>query len=290
MSLDARAADPAAAEMRESCACPLCGADRPVHAGYAMDGYEAVRCGACGAWYLSPRLAEAAMAAAYARDDYFEGGDSGYAAYAAQEKSLRGTFRRLLGEMRGRGIAGGSLLDVGCGYGYLLDEARPFFAQRAGTDFSPAAAERARSFGAEVWTGGVDAVPPGRVFDCVTALHVVEHVYHPHPFVAQLAERIRPGGWLVLAAPDAGSFWRRLMGRRWPSWKFPEHVMFYDRTTLERLVRALPRAAEIVPLPYPHAFPLSEVAAKLRLRAPKAIAGRNLWLPATTVCVAARLR
>ncbi|HET7230473.1 MAG TPA: class I SAM-dependent methyltransferase [Longimicrobium sp.] len=279
----------AVAATRETCACPLCGASQPVHAGYAMDGYEAVRCGACGAWYLSPRLTEAAMMAAYARDDYFEGGEAGYAGYAAQEKSLRGTFRRLLGEMQRRGMTGGGLLDVGCGYGYLLDEARGFFAERAGTDFSPAAAGQARAYGAEVWLGGADAVPAGRRFHCVTALHVVEHVYHPHQFVAELAELVEPGGWLVLAAPDAGSFWRKLMGRRWPSWKFPEHVMFYERATLERLVRGLPRTAQVTTLPYPHAFPVSEVAAKLRLKAPGPIAARNLWLPATTVCVAARL-
>ncbi|HEU4454878.1 MAG TPA: class I SAM-dependent methyltransferase [Longimicrobium sp.] len=274
---------------REECPCPLCGADRPERAGYRADGFEAVRCGACGAWYLSPRLTEEAMLQAYARDDYFEGGESGYAAYAAQERSLRGTFARLLREMRGRGMTGGSLLDVGCGYGYLLEEAAGFFDVRAGTDFSPAAAEEARGRGAEVWVGGVEAVPEGRLFDCVTALHVVEHVYHPHDFVQALAGRVRPGGWLVLAAPDMGSFWRKGMGRRWPSWKFPEHVMFYDRRSLERLARGLPRVAELRPLPYPHAFPVAEVAAKLGLRAPGLLASRNLWLPATTVAVAARL-
>lgn len=278
-----------AAGEREETPCPLCGADRPARAGYRQRGFEAVRCGGCGVWYLSPRLTEAAMLRAYTRDDYFAGGESGYAAYAAQERSLRGTFGRLLRELRRREMAGGALLDVGCGYGYLLDEARGYFDRRAGTDFSPAAAERAGATGAEVWVGGVDAVPPGRRFDCVTALHVVEHVYHPHGFVAALAERVRPGGWLVLAAPDVGSFWRRLMGRRWPSWKFPEHVVFYDRASLEGLVRTLPGLAEVRPLPYPHAFPVAEVGAKLGVRVPGAIGRADLWLPATTVAVAARL-
>jgi SAM-dependent methyltransferase len=283
------AAPAAPADERESCPCPLCGAYRPQSAGYRQGGFEAVRCGACGAWYLSPRLTEAAMLRAYARDDYFGGGESGYASYAAQERSLRGTFRRLLGEMRQRGMTGGSLLDVGCGFGFLLQEAEGCFDLRAGTDFSPAAVDEARRRGGQVWLGGTDAVPAGQTFDCVTALHVVEHVYHPREFVAELAARVRPGGWLLLAAPDMGSFWRRLMGRRWPSWKFPEHVMFYDRRTLERLVRTLPRATEVEPVPYPHAFPIAEVAAKLGLRAPASIAARNLWLPATTVAVAARL-
>ena len=91
-------------------------------------------------------------------------------------------------------------------------------------------------------------------------------------------------GSLVLAAPDAGSFWRRGMGRRWPSFKLPEHVLYFDRHTLGRLM-AESGLVDLAPVPYPHAFPLPLVASKLGWRLPRTLQGINLWLPATTVAV-----
>ena len=54
------------------------------------------------------------------------------------------------------GLTGGDLLEIGCGYGYLLDEARAFFERRVGTEFSPQGAEIARATGAEVFVGGIE--------------------------------------------------------------------------------------------------------------------------------------
>ncbi|MGE3468665.1 MAG: class I SAM-dependent methyltransferase, partial [Pyrinomonadaceae bacterium] len=84
-----------------------------------------VRCTECSMHYLYPRLNEAAMQRFYREDDYFVGGVSGYSdsSYSDQERALRSTFRCLMDNMKKRGLAGGSLLEVGCGYGYLLAEA-----------------------------------------------------------------------------------------------------------------------------------------------------------------------
>src|SRR5947207_15737744 len=105
---------------------------------------------------------------------YYAGGECGYAdtSYVAQEPALRATFKRLLANLATRGLTGGDLLEIGCGYGYLLDEARPFFDRRVGTDFSPEAADIARTTGAEVFIGGFEQIPPERKFDCVVATQV----------------------------------------------------------------------------------------------------------------------
>jgi hypothetical protein len=72
------------------------------------------------------RLIEIAMQEVYREPSYYEGGESGYAdtSYAAQEFALRAMFQRLLQNLAKRGLTGGDLLEVGCGYGHLLDEAR----------------------------------------------------------------------------------------------------------------------------------------------------------------------
>lgn len=271
----------------ESTVCPLCNSadSNMAYAGKGFAPYSVMRCAGCSFHYLSPRLKEAAMLACYEDDRYFEGEAHGYGNYADQETALRATFRRLLKTMARRGVTGGTLLEIGCGYGYLLDEARPYFDYRVGADFSAAAVRAAKVFADAVYQGGVDAIPDAELFDCVIATHVVEHVYHPREFIDALLKHVRPGGCLLVATPDMGSFWRVLMGRYWPSFKLPEHVLYFEKKTLTRLLTDCGvQGASVVP--YPHAFPLPLVAAKLRLKSPALLNKINLWLPATTLAIA----
>lgn len=266
--------------------CPVCRSRTPRPTSYSWDPFAVVRCGACRVWYLSPRLSEQAMNARYRDDDYFGGGASGYRDYAHQEPSLRVTFRRLLRILERRGLTGGSLLEVGCGFGYLLEEATPRFRRRVGTEMSPAAAARAEHRADRVVCGGVADLGPGERYDTIVALQVIEHVYEPVPFVRSLAERLRPGGVLVLSTPNMGSPWRRVLGRRWPSFKVPEHVVFYDNRTLPALMRRAGLEG-LARIPHPHAFPASEVLGRLGLGG-SARGARPVWIPGTTIAWAGR--
>lgn len=267
----------------EETVCPLCrSADYRV--AYRFDPYAVARCGVCGFYYLSPRLAEAAMLDIYRDDDYFEGTENGYTSYVEQEKALRATFRRFLDNLRRRGLSGGSLLEVGCGYGYLLDEARRDFSPRVGTDFSAQAVAEARRVADRVYQGGLEQLPPDETYDCIVAINVIEHIYDPLPFVESLVAHLAPGGRVVIATPHMGSFWRRLMGRRWASFKLPEHVLYFDSPALARLMQAA-GLARVQPLPYPHAFPLALVAAKLNLTLMGPFGRANCWLPQTMVAM-----
>lgn len=271
----------------ERCACPLCGADEVQESAYRSGHFAVVRCVSCGAWYLSPRLSEAEIREHYERNDYFEGEETGYDSYLQQECSLRATFRKLLRHLTERGLTGGALLDVGCGYGYFLDEAKPYFVLRAGTEMSRTAAEKARAFADEIYDGGLEAIPLGKKFDTVVGLQLIEHVYHPHDFMARLLGHVKPGGTVLLTTPHMGSLWRKVMGRRWPSFKFPEHVVFYDEDALTSLIRKA-GLEDIARIPHPHAFPVHEIGKKLGLPVVPGIASWNMWLPSVVLAVLGR--
>jgi 2-polyprenyl-3-methyl-5-hydroxy-6-metoxy-1,4-benzoquinol methylase len=267
-------------------ACPLCGSNRREFPFRLHEPYRVARCVDCGFHYLYPHLIESAMQEVYRESSYYEGGACGYAdtSYTAQEFALRSTFRQLLHNLAKRGLTGGDLLEIGCGYGYLLDEARLFFDRRVGTDFSPEGAEIARKTGAEVFVGGIEQVPSQAKFDCLIGTQLIEHVYEPLSFVKRLVDYTRPGGHIVLATPDIGGVLRKLMGRRWPSFKVPEHVLYFDYRTLSSLMlRAGLR--DVHRLPYPHAFPFGLVTAKFGLKVPLWLGRFNIWVPATTVAV-----
>lgn len=265
--------------------CPLCGCSQAkvLYEGERFAPYGVRSCLSCGMSFLSPRPTEEAMLSLYQMDQYFSGQDAkGYGDYAAQEPALRATFRRLLQSLDAKGKTGGALLEIGCGFGYLLDEARPYFSRRVGTDFSSEAVRHAQGRAEEVLQGGADALPGTELFDCVIATHVIEHVYNPRHFVRNLLQCLRPGGRLIIAAPDMGSFWRKLMGSRWPSFKVPEHVNYFDANTLARLLTET-GVRNVEHVTYPHAFSLPLIASKFGIELPGDLDHYSLWLPATTI-------
>ena len=270
--------------------CPLCESDRREFPFRLREPYRVARCIECGLHYLYPRLIESAMREVYCESSYYEGGESGYAdvSYTAQEFALRATFKRLLHNLAKRGLTGGNLLEIGCGYGYLLDEARSFFGRRVGTDFSPEGADIARATGAEVFVGGVEKVPSEAKFNCVIGTQLIEHVYKPLSFLKRLVSHTKPGGHIVLATPDIGGVLRKAMGQGWPSFKVPEHVLYFDYQTLTLLMfRA--GLSDVRRLPYPHAFPLGLIATKFGFKLPPWFGRFKVWVPATTVSAYGRV-
>jgi SAM-dependent methyltransferase len=247
----------------ERVACPVCAADAPALM-YDLSPYQVVRCPACGTSYLSPRLNEAAMLRFYQDDAYFENGDVGYASYRRTETSLRYSFRRFLEQLHRRKLAGGSLLEVGCGYGFLLEEAKPYFDYRAGIDFS-GAVESARARADRVYQGDLDAIPDQERFDCIILVSVIEHVHQPVEFLRKLRARLRPGGKVVVATPNVDSLFRRLLGPRWPAFQvIPEHVAFYNRATLSALM-AKAGFGSTLPLTFVRAYPANLVVEEFKV-------------------------
>jgi SAM-dependent methyltransferase len=272
-------------EQLETADCPLCGAGNGKPTRFDFTPYKLARCAECGLYFFAVRLTHGSVAKLYAHHDYFEG--QGYDSYTAQEPALRLTFRRFLKQLNERFPLQGTLLEIGCGYGYLLDEARPYFQQRVGTDFSPQAVKQAATYGAKIYQGDFDALPREDRYDCIILAHVIEHVYRPVPLLHAIRDKLKAGGVVAVATPNIGSFWFPLMGRKWASFKVPEHVAFYDRHTLNRLL-ASAGFRDIRAIPYLHAFPLALIANKLAIRAPSRLGRLSCWIPGTTIAMAAR--
>jgi SAM-dependent methyltransferase len=273
----------------EQAGCPMCQSLASMPTPYGKAPFAVRRCAECDLWFLSPRLPEHAMMAYYAGHGYFQSDEQGigYAGYEEQAKALRETFALLLRTLDQAGAARGNLLEVGAGLGYLLAEAADHFDTVSGVEMSEDAREKAARISGATLYESLDALDEAQKFDCIIATHVIEHVYDPVAFAGRLKRHLAPGGVLVLAAPHMGSLFRKVMGNAWPSFKYPEHVSFYDEKTLRTLFERT-GFVQMQRLPYPHAFPLALILKKLGLPAPGWTAGINLKLPATTVCYMGR--
>jgi 2-polyprenyl-3-methyl-5-hydroxy-6-metoxy-1,4-benzoquinol methylase len=234
--------------------CPLCGEDENALL-HDFPPYQVVRCLSCLAYYLSPRLIDSAMRRFYEDDKYFQDGDIGYKSYLQQELSLRYSFRHFMRQLNTRRLTGGSLLEIGCGHGFLLDEAKGYFQYRAGIDFATAVVVSARQRADRVYQGDINSIPASHMFDCIMLISVIEHVYTPADFIDQLCAHLQPAGHLIIATPDVDGIYRRVLGRRWPAFQvIPEHVAFYNEKTLSSMMTKSGLTA-ITTLPYVRAYP-----------------------------------
>jgi SAM-dependent methyltransferase len=199
---------------------------------------EILGCGSCGlAWWLpgaahrAERLYDAA---------YFRGAEAGrgYDDYAGLESSLRRSFGRRLAGL-GRPARGARLLDVGAAYGFAVAEARRAGWEAVGLEVSTAAARAAGAAAGPLVVGSAERAPfAAGSFDAVTLWDVLEHLPDPHAAVAEIARLLHPGGRLALSTGDVGSLVARLSGARWHLYTLPEHLFFFSRPSLRRLLEA----------------------------------------------------
>jgi SAM-dependent methyltransferase len=156
-------------------------------------------------------------------------------AYLVEETGRRATAAHLL-DLIGVHVAGGRLLDVGCGHGLLLDEARRRGFDVVGLELSRTAARHAReTLGLDVREVPLEEFGAWDGFDVVVLADVLEHLDDPVAAVERCARLLRPDGALCVVTPDPSSLTARVAGRRW--WGYvPAHACLLPRATLRELL------------------------------------------------------
>lgn len=104
-------------------------------------------------------------------------------------------------------LAGRTAIDVGCGAGLLAEPLARLGATVTGIDAAPENICAARAHAAaaglaiDYVAGGIEDLP-GRTFDLVTSMEVIEHVTDAAAFVAALAGALAEGGLMILSTPN----------------------------------------------------------------------------------------
>ncbi len=232
-------------DLEEGC-CPACGSDR-FHIRSLLRGFHRFcRCDSCRTLYQNPRLSLARVQGQYDAE-YFRSKSvySGYPDYSSTQ-DYRGKTARWLCDQVER-LTGGrvaTMLDVGCGSGELLKEARNRGKECWGNDiWRQLETEDAQFVGGDF--GSADL--PTRYFDLVVFNDSFEHFAHPLPLLRRCRSLLREGAFLLINTPDPDSWLAWLSGRSWISLK-DEHLVVYPRSVISRLLRSEGFAAvQIVP-------------------------------------------
>ena len=68
----------------------------------------------------------------------------------------------------------------------------------------------------------------------MVAFDTFEHVYHPLEWLSSVRRVLKPGGLLAITTPDPTSLLAKISGRKWVSFKLPEHVFYWSPETIRR--------------------------------------------------------
>lgn len=168
--------------------------------------------------------------------------------YHSTTKRYRGGMDRVLGLVHRSRIRSierllggiGSVLDIGCGPGVLLNQMRRRGWSTRGTERSPWAAQQARDvLHLDVRAQDVDElVTEGVTFDTVVLWHVAEHLHAPLETIRGIARLLRPGGILLIAVPNFGSPEARIGRSKWFHLDVPRHLVHFTPATLGAMLGA----------------------------------------------------
>jgi SAM-dependent methyltransferase len=130
------------------------------------------------------------------------------------------------------------MLDIGCGEGFFLSEAKSSGWEVHGTEFSDIYLPICRSKGIEMRTGRLDASQYApESFDVIAWIEVIEHIDCPQEELEKMFQLLRPGGVIYVTTPNFDSVSRKILRGKWTVIDYPGHLVYYTPDTLSRLFR-----------------------------------------------------
>jgi 2-polyprenyl-3-methyl-5-hydroxy-6-metoxy-1,4-benzoquinol methylase len=207
---------------------------------------------ALGFWELANKPNPQELAAYYEKN-YFQNETANYrksySALEAEVIDLRIALRAAhVAALTGR-TSPGSMLDVGCGEGFVIRHFSSMGWQVAGIDFSRAGVEQINpEYAHLVEQGDVFRLLEAKIaaaekHDLVWLGNVLEHVLDPVDLLQSLRELVSPGGLLVVTVPNDGSAYQETLldsgvipERFWIA--VPDHISYFTADNLRHTTAA----------------------------------------------------
>lgn len=234
-------------------ACPLCGTDNKKRkpSVYSKGEWILKECQACSFVYLeNPPVYEEleenfAWEKTYAKEAELRR-ERNPLLYriSSKGKELKGKYlkRNKLRDLLGKLSVTGKVLEVGCGGGQFLKglgEGCVPFGIEISRHLAKKAHEAAAARGGEVYnTNSLDGLARFKdaTFECVIMSSYLEHEVHPNEVLKEARRVLKPGGPLVIKVPNYGSLNRRLRGKNWCGFRYPDHVNYFTPSSLKEVL------------------------------------------------------
>lgn len=191
-----------------------------------------LECGECSHVQADMELSDDELSALYSHK-YFHGDE--YVDYKAERAALDLNFKRRAEQVQ-KLVPSGRLFEIGCAYGYFLEQAKPCF-EVAGCDISSHAISVAQAAGLKAECVDYLSLPaPAEPYDVICMWDTIEHIARPRDYVEKARAELAPGGLFIATTGDAGSRVARYRRERWRMVHPPTHLHYFTAQSMKSML------------------------------------------------------
>ncbi len=210
--------------------CHICGGE-DVCFIKKEDAWDVVQCKTCSFVYVTPLPDEKFLYLHYQK--YLPADKNRIEQWRTMMSDV---FRRSLDAIEARyGLNRGTLLDIGCGYGFFMELARQRGWRVYGVEPCAHARAYAVSKSLEVDSRNLFArAYKDEMFDVITLFYVLEHLPEPLRYLNEINRTLKPGGLLLIRAPHTTPLVKvlKILGIPNRLYDTPSHVSDFSPRTI----------------------------------------------------------
>lgn len=190
--------------------------------------YQFLRCLRCGLIFSNPILDNNKIFSLYTKSEFD---------YPVESTFLKKTYGEFLDKIRKKIIGNNpKLLDIGCGNGFFLEEAKRIGFDTYGVEPGKASVAKARkdirknirvSFFKK-------SLYKSNTFDVITCFHTLDHIIDINTFLNDVSHVVKKSGYIIFVVHNTDGLSVKLFGEKSPIFDI-EHIYLFNKQTLSRL-------------------------------------------------------
>ena len=198
--------------------------------------FQIENCKSCGFKFTNPRPDQYEIGEYYKAESYISHTNTSKGLIAQIYHAVRKyTLKSKLNIINDLYLEKGKLLDVGCGTGMFLNEARKNGWKVNGVEPDLGAREIAEKINKITIKTEVLTSFYQEQFNVITMWHVLEHINLLNETIDWLKERLSENGALIIAVPNYESKDAEIYQAQWAAYDVPRHLYHFSQKSIKQL-------------------------------------------------------
>lgn len=204
----------------------------------SQETFQIVACKNCGFKLTNPRPNQDEIGKYYKAESYISHSNTSKGLIAKIYHTVRKyTLKSKISLINSHYPQKGKLLDVGCGTGMFLNEARKNGWNVNGIEPDSGAKKIAEEINKATIKNEILTSFQDEQFNIITMWHVLEHVHLLNETVDWLKERLTENGSLIIAVPNHESKDAEIYQEQWAAYDVPRHLYHFSQKSIKQLFK-----------------------------------------------------